>query len=160
VQESHFGSAHDLRYMQAALKQAAVAGRKGEVPVGAVVVGSDGSIISRAHNFVEKRQTQCAHAEMIALERAARKQGGWRLTGCWLYVSLEPCTMCFGMAQLSRLKGIVYGASSPLYGYSLDTKNASSLYSGGAFQVIGGICAQESAEVLGRFFKKRREKGE
>jgi len=160
VQESCFGSAHDIHYMRTALKQASVAARKGEVPVGALVVNRDGVILARAHNVVEKRQTQCAHAEIIALERAARKHGGWRLGGCWLFVTLEPCTMCFGMAQLSRVEGVVYGASSPLYGYSLDTKIASPLYSGGAFQVIGGICAEESAELLGRFFKKRRENGE
>jgi len=158
--ESNFGPARNVHYMHAALKQARVAARKGEVPVGALVVDQDGTIISRAHNLVEKRQTQCAHAEMIALKRAAKKRGGWRLHGCWLFVTLEPCSMCFSMARLSRIDGIVYGASSPLYGYSLDTKIASPLYSGGAFRVVEGVCAEKSAELLSHFFKKRRENGE
>ena len=160
MSESPFGSARDVHYMQNALKQATKAAAMGEVPIGAIVVGPTGKIISRAYNKVEATQTQRAHAEMLALEKAARKTGGWRLNGYWLYVTLEPCTMCLGMARLSRIDGIVYGATSPLFGSSLDTKNGSSLYNGDAFRVVAGVCARESADILGHFFKKRRENSE
>ena len=160
MKESPFGTSHDTRIMQAALRQARVAFRKGEVPIGAVVVGPDGTIISRGHNLIEKRQTQTAHAEIIALEKAARKKSGWRLNGCWLYVTLEPCAMCVGLMRLSRIDGIVYGAPSPLFGGSLDTESSSSLYKVGAFQVVRGVAAQESADLLGSFFKERRENRE
>src|SRR5437016_11689783 len=98
--------------MQIALEQAHHAYEQGEVPVGAVVIDENGVIIAQAYNQVEHATTQRAHAEMIALEQAARNRGNWRLAGCWLYVTLEPCTMCIGLSQLSRVAGVVYGASS------------------------------------------------
>ncbi len=104
--------------MKAAISEAAKALAKDEVPIGAVIVNKDGDIIARAHNLTEHKHTQAAHAEVLAIEKAGKKIGDWRLEGCWLYVTLEPCAMCYNLAVLSRLDGIVYGADSPLFGYS------------------------------------------
>jgi tRNA(Arg) A34 adenosine deaminase TadA len=116
---SSFGAQLDIIFMDAALEQAEIAAEQSEVPVGAVVIDEKGAIIARAYNQVEHTGTQRAHAEMLALEQAALSRGNWRLSGCWLYVTLEPCTMCMGLARLSRVAGVVYGARSPLMGYSL-----------------------------------------
>lgn len=102
--------------MKIAYRQACKAYNTNEVPVGAVIVDMDGSIIGRGYNKIEKNQTQAAHAEMIALSKAAQKKKGWRLDGCTLYVTLEPCLMCLGGILLSRITTIVYGAPSPLFG--------------------------------------------
>jgi len=84
-------------FMSKALLQAKIALKKGEVPIGAVLVDSSGNILSRGHNLVETKGMQTAHAEMLAIERACKKQGDWRLDDCMLYVTLEPCLMCFGL---------------------------------------------------------------
>lgn len=107
--------------MKAAISEALKALAKEEVPIGAVIVNKDGHIIARAHNLTEHKHTQAAHAEMLAIEKAGKKIGDWRLEGCWLYVTLEPCAMCYNLAVLSRLDGIVYGAESPLFGYTRKT---------------------------------------
>ncbi len=102
-------------FMTKALHQAERALAHEEVPIGAIVVAKDGKIIARAYNQIEKKGTQCAHAEALAIQRAGKKLGDWRLHGCWIYVTLEPCLMCFGLIQLSRIEGLVYGAPSTLF---------------------------------------------
>ena len=121
--KSQFGSTQDQLFMNDALKQAGRAFKKGEVPVGAIVVDSRGVVIGRGYNLVERRHSQLAHAELIALQKAAKKLGDWRLLGCWIYVTLEPCVMCMAAIRLSRCEGVVYGADSPQFGYQLVDKD-------------------------------------
>jgi len=102
--------------MQVALDLAAAAANWGDVPVGAVVLGADGSLLSSAANERERRADPTAHAEVLALRAAAETTGSWRLTGATLVVTLEPCTMCAGAAVLSRVARIVYGARDPKAG--------------------------------------------
>lgn len=145
--------------MKKALKQAEKAYALEEVPIGAVVVDSDGTIIGRGYNQVEKQHTQAAHAEFIALSRTGKKKGDWRLNGCWLYVTLEPCAMCMNLAILSRLDGIVFGSRSPLFGYQLDNALPFRLYKKSVLSIVGGILAEESARLLKDFFQRKRGGG-
>ena len=156
LQESPFGREKDIYFMKKALLQAKNAYKIDEVPVGAVVVDADGAIIGRGYNQVEKQHTQAAHAEAIAISAAGRKKGDWRLNGCWLYVTLEPCAMCMNLALLSRLDGIVFGARSPLFGYQLDNDLSFQLYKLGALLVVTRVCAEEAAMLLKDFFRRKR----
>lgn len=151
-----FGEKRDICFMNAAFEQAQLAYALNEVPVGAVVVDADGSIIAHAYNQVESMGTQRAHAEMSALEMACQVKKNWRLAGCWLYVTLEPCTMCMGFAQLSRVAGVVYGASSPLFGYRLDNNDSLRVYKRDAPIIIGGVDGCRSEQLLKQFFNKKR----
>lgn len=152
-------SDQDITYMQEALKLAKRALRYDEVPIGAVVIDADGSIIGRGYNRVEKRKTQVAHAEMIALLQAAQKRGDWRLDGCWLYVTLEPCLMCMGLVRLSRLAGVVFGAPSPLFGFRLDNTADAAVYKRGVFPIVKqGVCEEQAAFLLRQFFQKKRKR--
>ncbi|MEV4247161.1 tRNA adenosine(34) deaminase TadA [Streptosporangium canum] len=143
--------------MRLALAQAAAAGARGEVPVGAVVLGPDGSVLARAGNDRESLNDPTAHAEVLALREAARVRGEWRLTGCTLVVTLEPCTMCAGASVLARVDRIVYGA--------VDAKGgaAGSLWDvvrdrrlNHRPEVVMGVLAEECAGVLTEFFTVRR----
>ncbi|SFJ50426.1 tRNA(adenine34) deaminase [Streptosporangium canum] len=143
--------------MRLALAQAAAAGARGEVPVGAVVLGPDGSVLARAGNDRESLNDPTAHAEVLALREAARARGEWRLTGCTLVVTLEPCTMCAGASVLARVDRIVYGA--------VDAKGgaAGSLWDvvrdrrlNHRPEVVMGVLAEECAGVLTEFFTVRR----
>jgi len=155
--ESVFGKDKDLFFMDRALEEANKAFQLDEVPVGALVVNAMGEIISYAHNSVESDCTQRSHAESLAIERAGKNNGDWRLENCWLYVTLEPCSMCMGLIRLSRLAGIVYGASSPLFGFQLDKLNDLWVYKRDAFMVIKDIKSEESAQLLKNFFQKKRK---
>lgn len=148
----------DILFMNLALKQARLAFKKDEVPVGAVVVDAKGMVIGRGHNLVEHKHQQTAHAEVIAINKAAKKIGDWRLNGCTLYVTLEPCSMCMSLAALSRIDRVVYGASSPLFGYELDKQQNDQVYNRNVQFVTKGICADESRALLQQFFKKKRRK--
>ena len=147
-------------FMEKALKQAELALKKGEVPVGAVVVGPKGNILARGHNLVELKGCQTAHAEMSALTKACKKRGNWRLDDCFLYVTLEPCVMCFGFIALSRVKGLVFGAKSPLFGGSqfLGSLEATAVKMGDHVTIIQGLKEVESAAILKLFFKQARQK--
>jgi tRNA(adenine34) deaminase len=147
----------DKDYMTVALKQAERAFRKDEVPIGAIVVGKDGKIIGRGYNSMEKIKCQTGHAEVIAIKKACKNIGDWRLDGCTVYVTLEPCTMCFGLIQLSRIKRLVYGAKSPLFGFG-DTNFGATKKS--KFEVEEGVKIEESKALLQRFFDGiRKRKG-
>lgn len=150
------------RYMTEALKQACKAYVKDEVPVGAIIVNEHGHIIARAYNQVERCHTQTAHAELITLRKAGLKRGDWRLEGCWIYVTLEPCAMCLHALILSRVEGVVYGANSPLFGFHLDKFATLSIYKDKTlpFIMIGGIKLQEAGELLRKFFRKKRVSSE
>ena len=102
--------------MQLALGMAREASSINEVPVGAVIVGPDGQILSKAHNLRESTQNPVAHAEIVAIEAACKAAGSWRLTDATLYVTLEPCAMCMGAVINSRIKRVVFGAADPKAG--------------------------------------------
>lgn len=148
----------DESFMRAALLQAKKAEEKDEVPVGAVVV-KDGKIIARGYNKRETAKDPTAHAELLAMRRAAKKLGGWRLSGCTLYVTLEPCPMCAGAAVNARIDRIVFGAADPKAGYcgSLhDTCSDARLNH--QIKVTGGILAEQCGQLLTDFFKRKRNK--
>lgn len=143
-------------YMKKALAQAYKALEKEEVPVGALVVCDDGTVVSRAYNAIESVGCQTAHAEVRAIQKACRKTGNWRLDNCFLYVTLEPCLMCFGLIRLSRLKGVIYGAESPLFGCGI--KGGLTVHHDiGKLEVVGGVRERECVEVLQVFFRKARK---
>jgi len=156
--ETVFGKDKDLFFMQEALVQAQCAYEIDEVPIGAIVVNPAGVIIGRGYNSVERDYTQRAHAESLAIEDAGKSLGDWRLNGCWLYVTLEPCSMCMGLIKLSRLAGVVYGAPSPLFGFHLDNQEDLWVYKRDAVVVMDGVMADEAAGLLKKFFQNKREK--
>ncbi len=146
---------HDEHFMQKALMQARVSLGKEEVPVGAIIVDKTGHIIARGHNTMEASGCQTGHAEVHVTQLACKKRGDWRLDDCTIYVTLEPCLMCFGLIKLSRFKRLVYGASSPLFGAGLDKKEAFPVYKKG-LEIQGGVCSDTSAALLQEFFRHRR----
>ncbi len=158
MKASIFGKKKDIYFMQEALKQAQKAAEKDEVPIGAVIVNKNGQIIARGYNQVEKKHTQTAHAEMTAITKAGKKMDDWRLENCWIYITLEPCAMCMVLIRLSRMKGVVFGADSPLFGYRLDKMLQLPVYKKDTFIVITGVLSNEAAILLKKFFKKKRKK--
>lgn len=155
-----FGPERDHFFMEEALSEARMALQADEVPIGAIVVDTQGAIIGRAHNKVMAECTQAAHAEMKALEQAGKAQGDWRLEGCWIYVTLEPCAMCMNLIKLSRLAGVAYAASSPLFGYSqqkpLDKGGYLPLYKEDTVFIKSGIEVDAAIMLLRQFFKQKR----
>lgn len=145
-------------YMSVALALAKKALSSGEVPIGAVVVNKEGIVIGKGYNRVEKMQSQLAHAEIQAIKQAQKKTGDWRLNGCVIYVSLEPCLMCLGLIMLSRLDGIVYAADSPLYGCGLSTDNKNLQLDVKHLNIEHGVSAREGVALLQTFFKNVRKK--
>ncbi|HRN78030.1 MAG TPA: nucleoside deaminase [Candidatus Dependentiae bacterium] len=156
---SVFGKEKDIVFMQEALQEACSAQKENEVPIGAVVVNAHGEIIGRGYNQVEQKHSQCAHAECIAITHAGNTIGDWRLEGCWLYVTLEPCAMCMGLIRLSRINGVVYGASSPLFGYRLDNAAELSVYNRDLLAIIEGVESEKSEVLLKKFFQQKRKHG-
>lgn len=149
-------AASDHRFMEEALKEARIAFEKGEIPVGAVVVEA-GMIVARAHNLRELTQDPTAHAELLALRRAARKTGLWKRDGATLYVTLEPCAMCAGALVESRVANLYYGAASPERGCAGSLVPLADL-PGAKHQVrvYGGLKAEASQKLLREFFDKYR----
>ncbi len=147
------------QWMRAALAEAEKAAKEGEVPVGAVVVAPTGKIIARAHNRMVAGDDPTAHAEILALRRAAKKLSNYRLNGCRLVVTLEPCVMCAGAAVHARVSEIIFGAADPKAGavHSL-FRIASDERLNHRAMVIPGVLGKESAELLTRFFRPRRKK--
>jgi tRNA(adenine34) deaminase len=142
----------DENYMKMALIEAQEAYRKGEIPVGAIVVWN-GRIIARAHNLTETLHDVTAHAEMQAITAAANIMGGKYLKDCTLYVTLEPCIMCAGALGWSQISRIVYGASDPKRGYSTFSPNALHPKT----EVVSDILADEALELMQSFFAERRK---
>lgn len=156
---SFFGAYLDELFMRKALQQARMAFKHDEVPVGAVVVNKDGVIIGRGYNKVERTNSQSAHAEVIALKKAGACLGDWRLLDCWLYVTLEPCAMCYHAASLSRCAGIVFATPSPLFGYQgVDKQVPFQLYKENVIIMEPGLCTEESKKLLKSFFRAKRIK--
>ena len=143
-------------YMHEALLEAKKAEEVGEVPIGAVIV-RNGTIIARGHNLRETTKDPTAHAEMIAIKNASEYLGGWRLHGCTLYVTLEPCQMCSGAIIQSRIDHIVFGAKDPKAGCAGTLCN---LLQDERFnhraQITPGVLEAECSAILQNFFKKIR----
>jgi tRNA(adenine34) deaminase len=142
--------------MRHALRAAEEAANKGEVPVGAVV-GRGGEILSVAANEREATGDPTAHAELLAIRRASAIAGGWRLTGCTLYATLEPCPMCAGAAHAARISRLVYAAPDPKAGYAGTLHNVpADPRLNHTIHVESGVLEAESAELLREFFSVRR----
>jgi tRNA(adenine34) deaminase len=149
-----------LHHMEMCLREAEVAEREDEVPIGALVVHPELGVIGLAHNQREQLNDPTAHAELIAITQAGNALKSWRLDGCLLYVTLEPCPMCAGAVVNSRLPMVVYGAADPKAG-ACDT----------LFQiptdprlnhravVLGGVMADRCGAILTEFFRKKRAEG-
>lgn len=136
------------KYMLEAMKQAKKAALNGDIPVGAVIVKND-KIISRAYNKREKTKNAINHAEIIAIRKACSKIGDWRLNGCTLYVTLEPCSMCMGAAVQARIDKIMYATKS--YGNSTSESEIE------AFEINNFDMKRKSSEMIKNFFNDRRK---
>jgi tRNA(adenine34) deaminase len=144
-------------FMQFALDEAAAAVAHDDVPVGAVVIGPDGEVLARRHNERELAKDPTAHAEILALRDAAATLGHWRLDGCTLVATLEPCPMCAGAAVAARIATVAFGAADPkagacgsLYNLAADPRLNHEVV------VVPGLAAEESAALLRDFFAARR----
>ncbi|MCG8541792.1 MAG: tRNA adenosine(34) deaminase TadA [Clostridia bacterium] len=145
-------------YMKEALKEARKAFELGEIPIGAIIV-RDNEIIARAYNLRESTKDPTAHAEILAIRRASEALGGWRLTGCDLYVTIEPCPMCAGAIVMARINRLFIGSMDPKAG------SAGSLYNivddnrlNHRVKVIYNVLSSECSNIMKEFFKKLRKK--
>lgn len=146
----------DIYFMKKALRQAKVCEKYGEVPVGAVIV-KDGKVIARGHNMRESTQMASAHAEHIAIDRACKKLGSWRLTGCTLYVTLEPCIMCAGAIINSRIDRVVIGTSDKKAGAMGGIVDVLTLPVNHKPEITSGVLQDECSQILKDFFAKLRK---
>lgn len=148
---------NDEKYMLAAIKEAYKAQVIDEVPVGCVIV-KDNKIIARGHNLRETKKDSTMHAEIIAIRKACKKLSNWRLNGCSIYITIEPCTMCAGAIMWSRFDKVVYGAK--------DTKGGAIVSSFHLFdstninhhpEIVGGILESECSSIIKNYFKNKRK---
>lgn len=147
----------DLDYLNAAIEEARAAELGGEVPIGCVVVSPTGEIVGRGQNRVLRDQDPTAHAEIVALREAGKALSNYRLSGCTLYVTLEPCAMCAGAILHARIARLVYAAPDPKAGACgsvLSVMNHPQLNH--RVDVVSGLLAEECGEILRGFFKARR----
>ncbi|HTQ78579.1 MAG TPA: tRNA adenosine(34) deaminase TadA [Thermoanaerobaculia bacterium] len=148
----------DRAWMEEALNEARAAAAIGEVPIGAVVV-REGGVLGRGHNRRETDGDPLAHAEILAIRQAARAVGGWRLTGCTLYVTLEPCAMCAGALVAARIDRLVYGPADPKAGFCGTLGNlVQDPRLNHRLEVAQGVLAEECAGLLRGFFADLRRK--
>lgn len=146
------------KWMKEAVKQAKKAAQKDEVPIGCVIVKDD-QIIARAYNKREMKQCSTAHAEILAIEKACKKLGSWRLEDCDLYVTLEPCPMCSGAIIQSRIRNVIFGAYDPKGGCMGSNMNINDVRGFNHYPDIeGGILQDECSRLLKEFFKAKRKK--
>jgi tRNA(adenine34) deaminase len=151
TEASGFSIFSDEHFMREALKEAAKAAARDEVPVGAVIV-SGGVIIAKGHNLTETLNDVTAHAEIQCITSAAENLGGKYLPDCTMYVTLEPCVMCAGALRWAQISKIVYGASDPKAGYA---RFGSGLLHPKT-QIVGGVCEDECREIITSFFRQKR----
>lgn len=142
-------------FMREALVEAKKAEAKGEVPVGAVIV-KEGKIIARGHNLREKKQNALSHAEIECINEACKVLGTWRLEGCKMYVTLEPCPMCTGAIINSRISTLVFGAYDSKAGCIDSVINLCDFPFNHRPEIYGGIMEEECKEILTEFFNKMR----
>lgn len=148
----------DLWNMKLAAEQAELAFKMGEVPVGCVIVDEYNKIIAEAHNLKEARSNACDHAEILAIKQASQVKKNWRLTGCKLYVTLEPCLMCLSACQQARIETIIFGAydlksGSISLGYDLNRDERLNH----KLKIIGGVNHYKYSKMMSLFFRARRE---
>ena len=147
----------DIKFMKKAIARAKAASRVGEVPIGAVIV-KDGKVIATGRNMRENKKNALLHAELVAIDRACKKLGAWRLEGCTLYVTMEPCPMCAGAIINSRIERVVYGAKDHrfgAFGSALDVNNAGLNHKP---EIVGGVLGERCADILSSYFKQKRKK--
>lgn len=145
-------------FMRAALREAGLAAEEGEVPIGAVVV-HDGRIIGRGRNACERLQDATAHAEMVAISAASDALGSWRLEGCTLYCTIEPCPMCMGACLNARVPRVVYGAFEPKAGACGSVVDlAAPPGFNHRIEVVKGVLADDASEIMRGFFRRLRER--
>jgi len=147
----------DLDMMALAIEEAKKAGALGEVPIGAVIARK-GEVISTGHNLRETDHNALAHAEILAIDAACKKLGGWRLSGCTLYVTLEPCPMCAGAIINARIDKVIFGAFDPKAGSLGSLIDLSKVNYNHSPRLSGGVMAEECSELLSEFFKSLRKK--
>lgn len=144
--------------MNLALKEAEKAALEDEVPVGAVIVCDD-KVIARAHNQRDKKNLTYAHAEMLAIIKANKKLGSWRMPECDIYITLEPCIMCMGAIIQSRIKNIYYGAKDPKGGAVISSINVLEANNINHHpNVVGGILEEQCSRIITNYFKNKRKK--
>lgn len=134
------------KYMKIAIQEAKKAYKKGEIPVGCVIV-KDNKIISKAHNKKEKTKNCINHAEILCISKACKKIKNWRLDNCIIYITMEPCMMCCGAIKQARIKKIVYGIENENYGYTKKINN---------IEIVPNVYSAECKKVIKSFFKKIR----
>ena len=146
------------KFMKSALKEAEKSYDKEEIPVGAVIV-KDGKIIARGHNLKETKNDTTNHAEIIAIRKASKKLKSWRLTGCTMYVTLEPCTMCAGTLIQARLDKVVIGTMDEKTGACGSVLNVLEDYKfNHKVEIEKGVMEKECKEILQKFFRELKEK--
>jgi tRNA(adenine34) deaminase len=148
---------NDVEFMKTALQLAQEAAKIGEIPVGAIIVNGDGKIISSAYNLRETDKKATAHAEILAIEQACAALGGWRLQGCTLYVTLEPCPMCAGALINSRIDRVVFGAYDMQAGCCGSVVNFNAYPFNHSFEITGGVLEIECRNMLKDFFEGKRK---
>ena len=147
----------DIIFMKKALDEARLAFEKGEVPIGAVIV-KDGVVIASAHNLRETEHSATAHAELLAIQKACEVLGGWRLSGCELYVTLEPCPMCAGAIINSRIDRVVFGSKDEKAGACGSVMNLFAADFNHRPKLTVGVLEEECSSILKEFFASLREK--
>ncbi len=148
----------DEKYMKEAIRQAKKAEDIGDVPIGCVIV-SDGKIIARGYNKRNKNKTVLAHAELLAMSKACRKIGDWRLENCTMYITLEPCQMCAGAIVQARVSRVVIGSMNPKAGCGGSVLNLLEMQEfNHQVDVTRGVLEEECSEMLSAFFRKLRQK--
>ena len=145
----------DVAYMRAAIQLARMAEDIDEVPVGALIV-RNGEIIAEAYNTRETSKCATHHAEILAIERACQALGGWRLPGCTLYVTMEPCAMCAGAIINARIPRVVFGAPDLRFGAFGSLINLAQIPLNHKPEILGGVLQEENVEILRSYFKKKR----
>lgn len=148
---------NDEFYIKEALKEAKKAYLIDEIPVGCVIVYND-KIIARAYNKREKNQQAVDHAEIIAIKKASKKLGSWRLDDCKMYITLEPCIMCSGAIIQSRIKEVIYGAYDYRFGCHKSITNVFDLKFNHNVNIKGGVLEKECSDIIKKFFQELRER--
>lgn len=147
---------NDTYYIKEALKEAKKAYSIGEIPVGCVIVYND-KIIARGYNKREKNQQAIDHAEIMAIRKASKKIGSWRLDDCKMYITLEPCVMCSGAIIQSRIKEVIYGAYDYRFGCHKSITNIFDLKFNHTVNIKGGVLEEECSNIIKKFFQELRE---
>lgn len=148
-------SDEDIAFMKEAMSLAALAQEIDEVPVGAIIV-RDGRIIAKAYNTREHSKCATHHAEILAIEEACRALGGWRLPGCTLYVTMEPCAMCAGAIINARIPKVIFGAPDLRFGAFGSLINLANVPLNHKPELVGGVLKEENVEMLQGYFKNKR----